>query len=127
MEFLATAEIIPLDAAVLQSAADIEASFRLSGQDAIVLASVLRHLEAETPAESCFLNRNTKDFDDPDIRDRLEALHCKFFPNFVQALAYIAPRFRSEQGDSGAPRCGLDGQCFHLRLIEACHLCFWVQ
>jgi len=94
LEFLATAEIIPVDAAVLQSAADIEASFRLSGQDAIVLASVLRHLEAEIPAETCFLNRNSKDFDDPDIRDRLEALHCKFFPNFNQALGYISSRIR---------------------------------
>jgi len=39
LEFLAAAEIIPLDAAVLQSAADIEASFRLSGQDTFVTGS----------------------------------------------------------------------------------------
>ena len=91
-EFLEVAEIIPLDAAVLRSAADMEISYGLSGQDAIVLASVLSHLENNAPAESCFLNRNSKDFDDPDIRERLEALHCRFFPRFAPALSYISAR-----------------------------------
>jgi predicted nucleic acid-binding protein len=97
-EFLSTAEIIPLDAGVLRSAADIEATFGLSGQDAIVLASVFYHLEANRPDDSCFLNRNSRDFDDPDIRDRLEALRCKFFPNFTPALAYVASRLRFKTG-----------------------------
>lgn len=93
-ELLAVAEIIPLTASVLQSAADIEIDFGLSGQDAIVLASVFHHLSTDTPVESCFLNRNTRDFDDPDIRDRLEALRCKFFPKFAQACEYMASRLR---------------------------------
>jgi hypothetical protein len=91
-EFLSKAEIIPLDALVLRSAAVIEATSGLSGQDAIFLASVLGHLEANRSDESWFLNRNSKDFDDPDIRDRLEGLHCKFFPNFIRALAYLVSR-----------------------------------
>lgn len=91
-ELLAVAEIIPLTAAVLRAAIDIEANFGLSGQDAIVLASVFGHLETDAPIESCFLNRNTRDFDDPDIRDKLEALRCKFFPKFAQALEYISSR-----------------------------------
>jgi len=41
----------------------------MSGQNAIVLA----HVDIHRPAESCFLNRNTKDFDDSDVRERLEA------------------------------------------------------
>jgi predicted nucleic acid-binding protein len=94
-EFLSKAEIIPLDALVLRSAADIEATFGLSGQDSIVLASVLGHLEANRPDHSCFLNRNSGDFDDPDILDRLEGLHCKFFPNFTPAFSYVASRVRS--------------------------------
>jgi predicted nucleic acid-binding protein len=94
-ELLAAAEVIPLTAAVLRSAANIEVDFGLSGQDAIVLASVLGHLQANSPVESCFLNRNTKDFDDPDIRDRLEALHCKFFPRFAQAFEYIESRIQN--------------------------------
>jgi hypothetical protein len=91
-ELIQTAEIIPLDTAVLRSAAEMEIIYGLSGQDAIVLASVLGHLEAKAPVESCFLNRNSKDFDDPDIREKLEALHCKFFPKFAPALSYISAR-----------------------------------
>lgn len=52
--FLSNAEVIPLDALVLRSAANIEATFGLSGQDAIVLASVFGHLEANRPDQSCF-------------------------------------------------------------------------
>ena len=91
-EILAVGEVIPLTAAVLRSAAEIEVNFGVSGQDSIVLASVFGHLGTEAPEESCFLNRNTRDFDDPDIRDRLEALHCKFFPKFAQAPEYILSR-----------------------------------
>lgn len=94
-ELIHTAKVIPLDSEILRSAADIESNYGLSGQDAIVLASVLFHLESVQPSESCFLNRNSKDFDDPDIRDRLDALNCRFFPRFTSGLAYISSRARS--------------------------------
>lgn len=83
------AEVIALDAAILRSALDVQAEFAMSGQDSIVLASVLAHLEAHRPAQSCFLNRNTRDFDDPDIRKKLDDYDCKFFGKFGQALSYI--------------------------------------
>jgi hypothetical protein len=89
---LQTAEIIPLDAVILRSAAAIQVEFALSGQDAIVLASVLAHLDLRNPPESCFLNRNRKDFDDPDIRERLEARGCGFFASFEGGLRYITAR-----------------------------------
>ena len=72
----------------------MEPEYDLSGQDSIVLASVLAHLELDAPVESCFLNRNTRDFDDPDIRDRLEAFRCKFFAKFDAGLAYISTRIK---------------------------------
>lgn len=91
---LQAAEIIPLDAQILGAAAVIDVEYGLSGQDSIVLASVLSHLERTVPPESCFLNRNTRDFDDPDVRDRLEGLGCKFFAKFAAALAYISSRVK---------------------------------
>lgn len=91
-QLLQTAQIIPLDAAILNSAASIEIAYGLSGQDAIVLASVLQHLETNASEESCFLNRNSRDFDDPDILERLEALRCRFFPRFTPALDWISSR-----------------------------------
>jgi len=94
MDLLLAAEVIPLDDGILREAAAIEVDYDLSSQDAIVLASVLAHLESTAPPESCFLNRNTKDFDDPDIRARLEALLCKFFSKFAPGLAFIVARLQ---------------------------------
>ena len=62
----------------------------MSAQDSIVLASVLSHLGDTT--ESCFLNRNTKDFDRPDIREMLDEYGCKFFGRFDEGLRYIEAR-----------------------------------
>jgi len=91
---LASAEVIPLDAHILRLAAHAEGDYELSGQDSIVLASVLSHLEAARPGESCFLNRNARDFDDPNIRGTLEDLGCKFFARFGLALEYILTRIQ---------------------------------
>jgi len=93
-ELIRTAEIIPLDSGTLHAAIRIEDEYALSGQDAIVLATVLAHLETTNPKESYFLNRNSKDFDDPDIRERLDALNCQFFAQFAPALARISARLR---------------------------------
>jgi hypothetical protein len=91
-QLLRTADVIALDAAILSSAADVQIHHGMSGQDAIVLASVLSHLESHRPAESCFLNRNSKDFDDPDIRERLDTFGCKFFAKFEEGLRYIVSK-----------------------------------
>jgi hypothetical protein len=91
-QMLRTAEVILLDGAILKSAVDIQAEFGMSGQDAIVLASALAHLEFHRPTESCFLNRNSKDFDDPDVRERLETRGCKFFGKFEDGLRHVVSR-----------------------------------
>ncbi|HEV2687156.1 MAG TPA: hypothetical protein VGV35_01340, partial [Bryobacteraceae bacterium] len=89
---LNAAEVISLDRQILTAAADLQNTFRMSGQDAIVLASVLQHLQETTPAESCFLSRNSKDFDEPGVRDQLERLGCRYFADFDKAFQYIASR-----------------------------------
>jgi hypothetical protein len=91
-DLLRTSDVIALDAAILRSAAEIQIKHGMTAQDAIVLGSVLAHLELHHPPESCFLNRNSKDFDDPDVRERLEALGCKFFAKFEDGLRYVASR-----------------------------------
>jgi hypothetical protein len=87
--------IIPLDSAIFEWAVNIETGFGLSSKDSIVLASILKHLNENTPQESCFLNRNTKDFDDPDIKDILDRLKCKFFGSFDEGLRYVKSRLES--------------------------------
>ena len=44
-----------------------EELYNLNSQDAIVLASVISHLQTTKPNKACFPNKNTKDFDSPDV------------------------------------------------------------
>jgi predicted nucleic acid-binding protein len=86
---LRTAEVIPLDGGIVTAGGELQTAFAMSGQDAIVLASVLQHLERTTPNESCFLNRNSRDFDDPDVRERLDRFGCRFFARFDHGCQFI--------------------------------------
>jgi hypothetical protein len=86
---LSIADVIPLTASVLAAAVALEDRFRISGQDAIVLASVLEDLRRRRPSVSCFLNRNARDFDDPSIREELTTLNCKFLPTFGGGLGFL--------------------------------------
>jgi hypothetical protein len=89
---LKAAQVIPLDSSVLDMAGDMEASYELSAQDSIVLASVMSHLAKTKPDESCFLNRNTRDFDHPGVRKILDEFGCKFFGRFDEGLRYVEAR-----------------------------------
>jgi predicted nucleic acid-binding protein len=88
----AAADILPLDIAVLQSAADCRNRFDLSPQDAVVYASVRAYLVNDHGSPSCFVTRNPGDFDEPDLRRDLAALNCKFFSTFASAVQYVESR-----------------------------------
>ncbi len=91
---LKIAEVIPLQRDILMSAFTYQTSLDLSPSDSIVYASVIYHLNTTTPARSCFLNRNSKDFDDPDIVDRLDSYNCKMLPRFDNGYNYIQSQIR---------------------------------
>ncbi len=63
--------------------------YSLSPQDAIVFASVVGHLGQNSSAGSCFLNKNSRDFDNPDIVDALKQYNCKMIPKFDDSYRYI--------------------------------------
>jgi predicted nucleic acid-binding protein len=86
---LNTGEVIALTPNVLLQAASYEANYTLSPQDAIVYASVLEHLRLNQPQQSCFLNRNSKDFGNPDIVDELAQLNCRMIPRFDHRYQFI--------------------------------------
>lgn len=92
---LAVTEIIPLDAQILSSASKYQVGHDLSPQDSIVYASVLQHLSASSTAAKCFLNRNSKDFDDPDIVDTLDKYGCKMLFSFTNGYGYISSQISS--------------------------------
>ena len=87
--FLAISEIIPLTTQVLSDAIDAETALDLSPQDAIIYASVVSNLSQHGKLSSCFLNKNTKDFDTPDIAPELARYGCRLIPQFNDGLRYI--------------------------------------
>jgi predicted nucleic acid-binding protein len=82
-------EVLPLDLKVLRIAAECQADYNLSAQDAIVYASIRTQLELDHAAVSCFISRDSHDFNEPDLSRQLVSLNCKFFSSFVTALQYI--------------------------------------
>lgn len=83
-------EFIALDLNILQEAASFETLFNLKSQDAIVFASVVSHLHRDLPVKACFLNKNSRDFDSPDIVDELDKLNCRMIPRFDSGFNFIA-------------------------------------
>lgn len=88
-KLLRTAKVIPLDNEIISAASTHEIQQGFSPPDALVYASIVQHLTLTNNAPSCFVTTNSKDFSDPDIRDRLKNLNCKLIYKFEQALYYI--------------------------------------
>jgi predicted nucleic acid-binding protein len=91
---LNNAEVISLSADILRRAATYEYPYDLSPQDALVYASVITHLCQNEPQVSCFLNRNSKDFDNPDIVEELNQFNCRMIPRFDHGYGFIKSQLR---------------------------------
>ena len=86
---LESACVIPMDASILSAAQASEREQNLSPQDAHIYSTVLGHLKRAQRRVSCFLNKDRKDFDEPDIVDRLTQYSCKLLPRFDSGHDYI--------------------------------------
>lgn len=89
---LKTATIIPLEAEIVLRATEYRTVYKLEPQDSIVYSSVLQHMASSSGDESCFINRNRTDFDDPDIEEDLSKRGCKLLFSFVNGYNYIQHR-----------------------------------
>ena len=89
---LEVADVITIRASTMKSAIESQQSLNLSPQDSIVYASVLDHLSSADSGPKCFLNRNSRDFGNPDIQDELARYECQLIPRFEQGLGFIKAR-----------------------------------
>ncbi len=87
--FFNSGEIVALTTEILIKAATYENDYDLPPQDALVYASVIAHLQNSQPLQSCFLNRNSKDFNIPDIKEELNILNCKPIFQFDQGYSFL--------------------------------------
>lgn len=86
---LSAGQTIPLDLMTFRQARQLESSYGLSPQDAIVYAVALMHMGQQDPQEvKCFLSRD-KDFNDPGIAADLGRFNCRYINNFDDGLRYI--------------------------------------
>jgi predicted nucleic acid-binding protein len=92
---LNTAYSIPLTGEILHEAATHEKRYVLGPQDALVYASVIAHLHQTQPAQACFLNRNFKDFDNPDIVQELAQYQCRMIARFDQGFSFIQAQIQA--------------------------------
>jgi predicted nucleic acid-binding protein len=87
---LTAADVVPIDAEILDAAARHRLAHALEPYDAIVYASVLSHLERSGGTPGCFLNADAKDFDDPDLVAELARRQCKLIFRFDDGLRYLS-------------------------------------
>jgi hypothetical protein len=88
MRLLKFATLIPLSTSILIQSLDYQLHYRLSPQDAIILASVMEDIN-ESNLPSCFLNRDANHFTNPDIMDLLVRKQCKILFRFEDGNKYI--------------------------------------
>lgn len=81
--------VIPLDASVLARAGEYQREHGFSAQDAFVYSSVLSDLKRVAVMQSCFLNKDSKDFDDQSIVDELRSHNCMLLPRFDSGYDFI--------------------------------------
>ncbi|MDA0866451.1 MAG: PIN domain-containing protein, partial [Cyanobacteria bacterium] len=93
---LKVGEVVVLNANILSEAASHENTYDLTPQDALVYASVITHLRQDLPEKACFLNRNSKDFDSPDIINELRRLNCRMIPRFDRGYSFIQSQLPSK-------------------------------
>jgi predicted nucleic acid-binding protein len=92
-------EVISLNKNILIEAASCEITYSLTPQDALVYASVLGHLQQDKPRQACFLNRNFKDFDTPDIIEELKRFNCKMIPRFDRGYEFVQAQHDRNLGE----------------------------
>jgi predicted nucleic acid-binding protein len=102
-QLLARATIIPTTQETVNAALELESRFGLSAGDAIGLACVLSDLNGRQQEECCFINKNSKDFADPEIVRDLSDRRCRLFVSFEAAGSYLVSRFASPLSASTGP------------------------
>jgi len=93
-DILACVEVIPIDVAVIRAAVSNQSTLGLGPQDSIVYASVLSHLSRADSGPKCFLNKNSKDFLNPELLAELEVHECRLITSFRKGLNHIEAELR---------------------------------
>lgn len=89
LKLINVADIVPLTVDIISRANEYQIKHQFSPQDSLVYASVINHLKSSALKKKCFMNRNSKDFDEPDIVNELEELDCKILFQFSHGYDFL--------------------------------------
>lgn len=93
-KMLKVCEIIPLTVDILTAAITYQSENYLEPQDSIVYASIVDHISKSGERLRCFLNRNSKDFDNPDIKESLNVYGCLILFSFDDGISFVKSKLR---------------------------------
>lgn len=85
---LSTARIISTTPEILSASLTNKERLGLQPQDAFVYSSILFDAQHAPTGPKCFITKNKKDFENPDIEPELMRYDCKLMWNFKHRLGY---------------------------------------
>lgn len=89
---LTVARRLDLSRTAFSQAQVYQARYGLSPQDSIVYATIITDLQMKSSSDpTCFITRNSKDFDAPDITAELSLYQCRLFFSFEEGVRYCTP------------------------------------
>lgn len=91
---LSVGRIIPLQSSTVRAGIGFESSLGLDPADAAVFASLIEDICGHAGAK-LFLNKNSKDFDIPNIESELSTYQCKMISKFEHGVAYLNSNLES--------------------------------
>ena len=94
VKVLECAATVPVGGEALRSAIELQGSFGLKPSDSIIYTSVLNHMSSALGETKCFLNRDARDFNIPNIREQLRAHNCRLISSFDDGLNFIQNALR---------------------------------
>jgi len=82
-------EIIKFDSNIIKNSRNYN-YFKLKKIDLLILTSIIEDLKTQKSDErKCFISRNSKDFDSPEIKDLLSEYGCILINNFRDGINFI--------------------------------------
>ena len=97
------AVLLPFSETILRLATECRHRHALLPPDSLIYATVLDHLRAGPPAESCFVTRDREGFDDPEIASALAEHHCRLVLEFEGAYQYVLNRLSRRSAPPAGP------------------------
>ena len=81
--------LIPITPEIIEYSGKLVSDYKIKKGDAVIFSSIIWHLNNNHEKKSCFLCKNSKEFQDPDLIDKFQQLNCKLIFNFDHGYQFV--------------------------------------